>query len=99
MEEIIPISKIFFALSNPKRIQIYKMCLKEKLNVTQISKEIKQSYKSVINNLRILEEAGMIEKETKIDKFREVLVCSIPFKDGKLSKQVYEERLKESLLC
>lgn len=91
MEEIIPLSKIFFALSNPKRVKIYQICLKEKMNITEISKRIKQSYKSTLNNLRILEEAGMINKEEKIGKVREMTITSIPFKDGTIKKNVYEE--------
>lgn len=97
MSKIIPLSKTFFALSNPKRIEIYRLCLKEKLNITQLSDKIKQSYKSTINNLRILEEAGMIKKvKETTDKAQETFIESIPFEnEDSIRYKVYREIIKE----
>ena len=69
-----------FALGNPNRIKIYDLCLLQRLNITQIAEKISQSYKSVLNNLRILEEAGMIKREKETtEKAQETFIISIPF--------------------
>lgn len=47
------LTDIFFALSNPNRIKIYNLVLKERMNITQISEAISMSYKSTLNNLNI----------------------------------------------
>ncbi len=90
------LQQVFFALSNPNRVKIYELCLKSKWNITQISKEIGQSYKSTLNNLRILEDSNMIKKERVVtNKAQEVLIKSLPFKEGTVYEKVYSEIKKE----
>lgn len=92
MENHPKITKIFFALSNPNRIKIYDLCLKEKLNISEISKKINMSYKSVLNNLKILEEGGFISKEKNTtDKAQETLISSIKIREGTVYEKFYEE--------
>jgi len=90
------LQQIFFAMSNPKRMEIYELCLKEKLNITQISNRISQSYKSTLNNLRILEEAEMIKRTKEVKKVsQESTISSIPFKPQSVYHKVYQEWKKE----
>lgn len=91
------LKKIFFALSNPNRIKIYEICKKKKINITELQKEINQSYKSVLNNLRILEEAQLIKREKKVtDKAQATFISSIPIKEGTIYSKVYKEILEEN---
>lgn len=88
---------IFFALGNPNRLKIYELCLKQEMNITQISEKIRQSYKSVLNNLRILEDAGMIEKKkVTTDKAQETLIKSMPFNEESVYHKVYKELKREN---
>lgn len=85
------LQNFFFAVSNPKRRQIYEMCLKNKLNITQIKDKIGLNYTSVLNNLKILEEAELIKKEKeKTEKSQETFIISIPLKEGNVYFDVYK---------
>jgi predicted transcriptional regulator len=91
------LQSIFFALSNPNRLKIYELCLKEKLNLTQLKEKVGQNYTSILSNVKILEEAGMIQREKqKTDKAQETLIFSKPFKKGTVYLDVYN-KIKEEL--
>lgn len=88
--------KFSFAISNPARVKIYKLCLSKKLNITTLSEKIDQSYKSILNNLRILEEAGMIARVKEVTKIgQETLIESLPVKEGTIYSEILKEVLKE----
>ena len=77
-----PLSKKVFALSNSNRRKIYHLCLKEKLNIKQISEKIGLSYNSTFENLNILEENGFIEKDS--NKGSDSIISSIPINSDRL---------------
>lgn len=87
---------ILFTLNNEYRLRIYNLCLKEKLNITQIQQKINLSYRSVLNHLKILEEAELIKRESRItDKAQESLISAIPFKENfyiQLNKKFQNEK-------
>jgi DNA-binding transcriptional ArsR family regulator len=90
-----PLTRIFFALSEP-RTKIYTMCLKEKLNISEITRRVGFTYQMIMKHLEILEKAGMIKKEEDTQNgVRVVLIKSIPFKKDTIYESVYEARLKE----
>lgn len=87
---------IFFALSNPNRIQIYTLCLKENISITELSKKVNISYRATLSNLKVLQDAGMIEiKETITEKGKEHLIKSIPLPKTTVYYNVYQRLLEE----
>lgn len=85
-----------FAISNPNRIKIYQMCLKERLNITEISKRLKLSYKSTLNNIEILENAELIKrvKETT-NKAQESFIESIQLNSEHIIDRTIKQIIKE----
>jgi predicted transcriptional regulator len=79
MEESGPYRQIFVALNSPIKLQIYKLCIKKNLNISQISKELSLSYVSTLHNLKALEQAGLIKKEERrTTNAKEIFITSVP---------------------
>jgi len=88
--------EVFKALSNKYRLRIYNLCLKEELNISQISKKLDISYHSVLKNLKVLGNAGLIYKNKIITKkSQEVFSKSILFEKGSIYNKILIELSKE----
>jgi len=94
---MVKLTDIFFALVNPNRLNIYKLVLNKKMNVTEITKATKQKYPNVLKNLKILEDAGMITQKSEITpKGKETKINGLKFKEGSVYSDVYLKILEES---
>jgi predicted transcriptional regulator len=90
------LQKIFFALSNKNRFQIYELVLKKEKNITEISEDLNQKYPNVLKNLKILKDAEMISFDKRVtDKSQETFVKGTPLKEGSVYQDVYLEIKKE----
>lgn len=90
------IKKRLDVLGNDNKRAIYALCLKEELNITQVSEKLDMSYKSTFDNILALEDAGLVMRKRKItDKAAESFVISIPLVKGSLEEEYYQGLLKE----
>ena len=62
------VKDIYRCFNNINRIKIYEFCSKKSFNIKQIQNLINISYKSTINNIRILESLGLIKRAKIVTK-------------------------------